>query len=465
MYKPYPRQQESIDNMVDFVQSKTTRKGIYVYPTGFGKSIVIANVASKFPDKYFINTAPRKELIEQNYKKFLSYGYEASLCSASLNSREVGQITFATVGTLKQYIDFFKDKDVVLLADECDEGSKKDSDLHKFIKGIKKCKVIGTTATPLRLSGGEIKMMNRDKDCFYSSIEDVVQIKEVVNGGYWSKLHYVIGKVDVSQLELNSTGNDYTKDSIKQFSLINDIIGRCVKSVEYMQEKGKKSILIFVSSIDEAKQLEKRIPNCKAVHSKMKIPERDKVIDDFKSGKLDVIAQVNILSVGFDHPPLDGIIFARPTNSVRIWYQGIGRGVRTFDGKEDCMVIDISGNYYKFGKIENITFENTVLMDGWAAFAGKHLLTNYPLDSYFTPTKASLLRDLQRSAAEKKRIANMKFTFGKYKGRTIAEVNREDRGRSYIAWIADEMKKGKWKMYGKKGNDLRQAVYMYMKIE
>ena len=286
-----------------------------------------------------------------------------------------------------------------------------------------------------------------------------------MDGGSWSKLHYVIGKVDVTQLKLNSTGNDYTKDSMKQFSLINDIVGRCAKSVEYMQERGKKSILIFVSYIDEANKLEKRIPNCKAVHSKMSIKDRNQVIDDFKSGKLDVVAQVNILSVGFDHPPLDGIIFARPTNSVRIWYQGLGRGVRKFDGKDNCMIIDISGNYYKFGKIENITFENTVLADGWAAFAGKHLLTNYPLDSTFTPTKQSLLRDLQRSAEEKKRIANMKFTFGKYEGRTISSVNREARGRSYIAWIADEMKKGNWKMYGKKGNDLRQAVYMYMKIE
>ena len=322
-------------------------------------------------------------------------------------------------------------------------------------------------------------MMNRDKDCFYSSIEDVVQISELVKEGKWSKLHYVIGKVDVSQLELNSTGNDYTKKSIKKFSESNGLIERCVKSVKYMKDRGKKSMLIFVSSIEEAKELEKRIPKCRAVYSGMDKKDRPKVIEQFKSGELEVIAQVNILSVGFDHPPLDGIIFARPTNSVRIWYQGLGRGVRKFEGKEDCMIIDISGNYAKFGKIENITYENTNLTNGWAAFAGQQLLTNYPLDSYFTPTKDSLLRDLQRSEAEKKRIANMEFTFGKFKGKTIAEVNRTvykkrnpktgklevEKGRNYIAWIADKMKKGEWKMYGQKGRELRQAVFMYMKID
>lgn len=464
MFTPYPRQQLAIDKMVSFVESKTAKKGIFVYPTAFGKSVVIANVANKFPNKYFINVAPRKELIEQNYKKFTSYGYEASLCSASLSSRDVGKITFATIGTLKSQLDFFKDKDVVILSDECDEGSKKGSDLHQFMASIKKCKLLGTTATPLRLSKGEIKMMNRDKDCFYSSIEDVVQIHELVEQGYWSKLKYTIGKVNNSQLKLNSTGNDYTKESIKNFSDSNDIIGRCIKSVKFLQDDNRESILIFVSSIEEAEELERRIPECRAMHSKLKTKDREEVIKGFLNKDIKVVAQVNILSVGFDFPELSAIIFARPTNSIRIWYQGLGRLVRRHESKLDGRVIDISGNFFKFGMIENITFENTVLMEGWACFSGNRLVTNYPLDSFVVPTKQSLLRDLQRSEEDKKKAKYFKFPFGKHEGKTIVEVDRMKKGKQYLAWMIDGMQAGTFKTRTPEAKELKKYLYIYKKV-
>ena len=221
-YTPRKRQQEAIDKMVSFVNSKTTKKGLFIYPTSFGKSIVIANVDSKFPDKYFINVTTSKELLKQNYEKFCSYGYQASICSASLNSKEVSKITFATAGTLISQIDFFKDKDVIILSDEAHIGSKKGSQLFKFLSAVKKSKLIGTTATPLRLKAGmgssQLKMMNRDRDCFYNSIEDVVQIEEVVNDNYWSKLIYQIEEVDESSLKLNESGTDFTDASLKVFS-------------------------------------------------------------------------------------------------------------------------------------------------------------------------------------------------------------------------------------------------------
>jgi len=59
------------------------------------------------------------------------------------------------------------------------------------------------------------------------------------------------------------------------------------------------------------------------------------------------------LTTGFDFPELDAIIMARPTNSLSLYYQIIGRGLRKAEGKENCLLIDLSGNVNKFGKIEN----------------------------------------------------------------------------------------------------------------
>lgn len=458
-FKPRKRQQEAIDKMVDFVNSKSTKKGLFVYPTSFGKSIIIANVANKFPDKYFINVTSNKELLSQNFEKFISYGYQASLCSASLGSREVGKITFATIGTLVSQIDYFKDKDVVILLDEAHTASKKGSQIDKFISQVKSCKLIGTTATPIRLKSGingtELKMMNRDRDCIFSSIEDLVQIQEVVQDSYWSKLVYDIKEVDESVLELNKSGTDYTDESLKEYSQINEISEKCIEEVKILLKEGRKSILIFVPFIDDAVKIESIFKDCKAVYSGMDKIERDNIIKGFRNLDIKVIAQINILSIGFDHPQLDAIVFARPTNSITIWYQGLGRGVRIHPEKKDCKIVDISGNFNKFGRVEDINFENNSDYGGWAAFSGNNLLTNYPLGMNKVPTKESL--------KEKQEINyTLKISFGKYKDKTVSEVIKDPDGKRYLAWIIEPSTK--FNFYGEYGKKLKNQIHSALRV-
>lgn len=463
--KPRERQSEAINKMVKFVNSKTTKKGLFVYPTSFGKSVVIANVASKFPDKYFINVTSSKELLKQNYQKFADYGYEAEICSASLGSKNVGKITFATIGTLIKQTEFFKEKEVVLLVDEAHVASKKKSQLGKFLEVVKNCKLIGTTATPLRLkqgmSGTELKMMNRDRDCIFSSIEDVVQISEVVEQNYWSKLIYDIKDVDEAKLQLNQSGTDYTDKSLKEFSEANSLPLRCIQEANQLISEGRKSILIFVPFIEDALEIERNLDVCRAVYSGMDSRDRDDIVNDFKSLKLKVVSQINILSYGFDHPELDAIIFARPTNSITIWYQGLGRGVRINNSKKDCKIIDLSGNFNKFGQIESINFENHKAFGGWAAFSGDKLLTNYPLGMENTPTRQSLLgRFEQKQTFENKK--EVEVYFGKFKGRTVTEVLREKDGRQYLAWIVEP--KTQFNFFGEKGQELKDEIYRQLRL-
>ena len=112
-YTLRPRQIEAVNKIEEFIKTKSNH-GLFVYPTSFGKSLVISAIAQKYQDKYFINVTNNKELLRQNYEKYTSYGLEASLCSASLKEVSVGKVTFATIGTLVKFVDFFKDKEVVL---------------------------------------------------------------------------------------------------------------------------------------------------------------------------------------------------------------------------------------------------------------------------------------------------------------------------------------------------------------
>ena len=457
-YTLRPRQEEAVNKIDTFITNSKKNHGLFVYPTSFGKSLVISNLASKYPNKYFINVTNSKELLKQNYEKYTSYGFEAEICSASLNSKNVGKVTFATITTLSKFVKFFEDKEVIIIDDEAQEGSKTGSQLHSFVKQLKNYKLVGVTATPFRLSQGmegtSLKMMNRDRSCIYKSIEDVVQISEVVEQNYWSKLLYEVKDVDEESLQLNTTGTEFTDDSIQKFKEENDINNRVVEEIEQLLSQGRKSILVSVPFISDAQEIALKLDSCEAVYSGMDTKDRDRIIDSFKSLKLKVIVQCRILSVGFDHPQLDAIIMAKPTNSLTFYYQYLGRGVRIHPDKKDCVVVDLSGNFKRFGKIETISIENSELTKGWAVFNGDMLLSNYPLNTTNRPTKKSLQVKLNwEIESTKDSSSDLTFYFGKYKDKKISEVMKEN--KSYLTWLLDQ-KDFNW--YGDRGTKLKECI-------
>ena len=98
-FEPRPYQKEAIDKAVDFFHNKSAKNAIQILPTGSGKSVVIANICSKLTGKTVI-FQPSKEILEQNYAKFLSYGYRAGIYSASAGMKHIDDITFATIGSV-----------------------------------------------------------------------------------------------------------------------------------------------------------------------------------------------------------------------------------------------------------------------------------------------------------------------------------------------------------------------------
>lgn len=467
-FKLRPRQEIAVKKIEEFINNSKANHGVFVYPTGFGKSLIISTLAQKFTDRYFINVTSSKELVLQNYEKYKSYGFEATICSASLKSKAVSRVTFATIATLVKFADFFRDKKVVIIYDECHTASTKSSQIDTFLKQLKDYRLVGVTATPFRLaqsmSGATLKMMNRDRDCIYKSINDVVQISEVVEQNYWSKLVYDIKDIDETDLELNTNGSDYSDKSLEKFKETNDINSRVVDEINKLLTEGRKSILVSVPFIVDAKEITNKIEGSRALFSGMNTKDRDSIINDFKSLKLKVIIQCKILTIGFDHPELDAIIIAKPSNSLTFYYQLVGRGVRIHRDKKDCKIVDLSGNCNKFGNVETISIENEKLTKGWAVFNGDTLLSNYPLNTNSRPTKQSLLAQVkwQEEFKENKAKLNevdVKFSFGKFKDRKVSEVMKEN--KSYLTWLLDQ-KDFKW--FGESGIKLKQSIEKHLGV-
>ena len=415
-----PNQIEPVRKGVEFFNKKKADPSIIVAPTAFGKSIVIAQIAKEVGEKLII-IQPSKELLEQNYNKFIGLGGEASIYSASMNEKEIGNITYATIGSIIRIAHKFKDLGISkVIIDECDRFPREPGGmLRKFLTAAKITHVLGLTATPLKLQTNmdehfqpfsKLVMLTSKskKGNFFKEIIHVAQIKEMCDLGFWSSLQYESYDFNTGELVYNSTGAEYSDDSIKRAYKNQDIGGKIVRKVAQLTDR--KSILIAVPTIDEAMDLSGRIPMSAPMYSGMPDKERQQVISDFKSGRLRVIVQVTILSVGFDHPELDCIITGRPTASLSWWYQFVGRVTRIHPDKKNGLVVDFVGSVPKFGKVEDLYFKYEAPL--WKLYGEQQrLLTGIPLREIGLHIEG---KESPHEIAASNTPIN--FTFGKYNG-------------------------------------------------
>lgn len=355
---------------------KPENKGIIIAPTGSGKSLIVAKLAEELKHLGGVLTIQfSKELLEQNFAKFTLYGGNASIFSASLNTKEVDTVTFSTIGSLKDKQKLFEHVKYVIV-DECHlvppaKVRKNKSIDHSmftaFIAGLdQSVKILGLTATAFRLKKfndpftgapfSQINLLNRMRPMFFNKIVDVTQISELYEKGFLCPIKYIPLHWDDGALKVNTTGAEYTEESIDRALIDQGVIRRIPNIVEDSIAKGRKHRLVFVSSVADAEYLAGRSPDSACVSAETKSKVREEILEQFKSGKIKTVYNVGVLTIGFDFPALDTIIIARPTMSLALYMQMIGRGIRLSEGKVDCAVVDMCGNYNRFGEIESIHY-------------------------------------------------------------------------------------------------------------
>lgn len=378
-------QKAASDKAVAFFKDKNKKSnGVMVLPTGAGKSIVIADIAHRLND-YVLIFCPSREILEQNFKKLCSYGIlDCSIYSASFNSKEISRITFATIGSVKSHPELFAHfKNIIV--DECHlvnpiEGMYKD-----FFDAVK-CKVLGLTATPYRLSssrdfGSMLKFITRTKPHVFSEVIYHVQVSTLLDMGYLSKVNYYpmnpTGWNELN-LKINTTGADYTDKSVqKEYERIDfySYIVRIVQRLMNPKAGGKrKGILVFTRFLKEAERLTMSIPGCVIVSGDTPKKERERILEMFKVGEIPVVANVGVLTTGFDYPELDTVVMARPTMSLAMYYQIVGRCIRPYKGKT-AWFVDLCGNINRFGEVSDLHLKDTG-NGKWAVFSKGRQLTN-----------------------------------------------------------------------------------------
>lgn len=363
MLKLREYQQQASDRAVEFFLSDTKMNGIIVLPTGSGKSLVIADIANRL-EGHTLVFQPSKEILQQNFAKMCSYGVlDISIYSASFNQKNISRITFATIGSVIRHTDQFHHFNNIII-DECHLVNAKGGMYEEFIHTTK-CKVLGLTATPYRLStsswGSMLKFITRTKPRIFSKVIYQVQIQTLLNMGYLADLDYFYTPAplyDERNLKDNSTGADFTDKSVEEEYIRIDFYSWLVQIVKrLMQPKsGRKrnGILVFTRFLKEAQRLASEIEGCAMVSGDTPKSERERILEVFKSGEIKVVVNVGVLTTGFDYPELDTIVMARPTKSLSLWYQIVGRAIRPSPLKEKGWVVDLCGNLNRFGKVQDL---------------------------------------------------------------------------------------------------------------
>ncbi|MDY0249607.1 MAG: DEAD/DEAH box helicase [Pseudomonas sp.] len=353
-----PYQQEAVDATLKHFR-KSDDSAVIVLPTGAGKSLVIAELARLARRKILVVTHV-KELVEQNHAKYQSYGVLGGIFSAGLSRKESQyQVTFASVQSVAANLEQFKDEYSLIIIDEChrisaDESSQYQRIIEQLRQQNKGLKVLGLTATPYRLGMGWIYryhyrgfVRSEEDKPFVHCIYELPLIY-MISRGYLTKPELVdaaVAQYDFSTLAQNRFGEYAEKD-------VNALLGKHQRVTRAIIEQvmglaiQRQAVMIFAATVDHAKEITGYLPQEQTalITGVTEQRERDQLIQRFKQRQLKYLVNVSVLTTGFDAPHVDFIAILRPTQSVSLYQQIVGRGLRLDEGKQNCLVIDYAGN-------------------------------------------------------------------------------------------------------------------------
>ncbi|MBE4242389.1 DEAD/DEAH box helicase [Vibrio parahaemolyticus] len=360
MYTLRPYQADSVKAVIHYFRKHST-PAVIVLPTGAGKSLVIAELARLAKGRVLV-LAHVKELVEQNHAKYEGYGLKGAIFSAGLGRKETDQqVVFASVQSVVRNLDSFKNQFSLLVIDECHRvPDDKNSSYQKVITHLRELnpgiKVLGLTATPYRLGMGWIYQyhtrgqVRTEESRFFRDCIFELPIRYLLDENFLTPARMMDAPVlsyDFSQLKPANTGRykeaemDMVIDKAKRATpqIVEQII-------QYARER--KGVMIFAATVRHAQEIHGLLPEGETaiVIGDTPTPERDAIIQAFKNREIKYLVNVSVLTTGFDAPHVDLIAILRPTESVSLYQQIVGRGLRLSEGKSECLILDYAGNSY-----------------------------------------------------------------------------------------------------------------------
>ena len=390
-----PCQQEAVDKLFKYWE-KRTRPCLVSAPTAFGKSITISEIVRRAGEPTLI-LQPSKEILEQNYEKLQLVGVpesQISICSASVNSWKIGQFTLATIGTIYKHAEYCQHFKIVIV-DEADvvDCSRTDSMFMKFFAELPPTtRIVGLTGSMWRnqtfsamyedpkvycrpltrifCKGGDKEWYGK---WFWSGgIVYNTDIPTMQKLGYLSPTEYCMAETDWSFVRNVPGRVDFDTNGMERWCDIEANTSRFTQAVTWCMRNRYKTI-IFSPNIDMNFRLKNVIHSLGGTVETMDSDHdskksREEKMDRFRNGEFQFLVNVGMVGRGVDVPSVDAIVLARPTKSLSLYCQFIGRALRKDPNNPDkvAQILDLGGNVERFGKVEDVKLEKQkVKKNGW----------------------------------------------------------------------------------------------------
>lgn len=238
-----------------------------------------------------------------------------------------------------------------IIVDECHHVTAANSygaiidrvDSHCFDTIGEQARVVGITATPFRSDRADMQKVL--PHCAFER-----HIGDMIRDGWLCELAYhrvVIDKLDLTNVAISrKLGEaDYADrdiaPAVERIDIVQDTVSHTAPYID------RRPTVVFAASVHHAQLLAHYYADAgfsaAAVWGGMGDAERSRVIEAWKDGEIDVVTNCAVLTEGFDYPGIAAVVIARPTMSVGLYLQMVGRGTRVAEGKDDCVIVDITG--------------------------------------------------------------------------------------------------------------------------
>lgn len=299
---------------------------------GGGKSVIQGTIAAMatIRKNNVLFLVHRKELCQQITGTFTACDVDFSKCSVMMV-----QTACRRLGKLN--------KPALIIVDECHHALS--NSYLKVLKYFPKALVLGFTATPQRLGTGGLGEV-------FDKLIESVSTKWLIEHHYLAPYHYY-GVQLADATKLHTKHGDYDKAEVEELMNRSAIFGSAVEN--WLKLAKDKKTIVYCSSIETSKKTVKAFQDAgvMAVHldGTTAKAERDRVVSEFRSGKIKVLSNVDLFGEGFDVPDCEAVVLLRPTKSLTLHVQQSMRSMRYNPSNPDkvAIILDHVGNYRLHG--------------------------------------------------------------------------------------------------------------------
>jgi DNA repair protein RadD len=367
-------QRDAIDSLHHWFANRPAEDhALIVLPTAAGKTIIfshfIKEILAKDPTARFLVMAHRKELVEQAETKLKTVWPDApvGVLAAGMKRFEIdSQILIASRDTLAspKRLDAVGSFDYMIIDEAHNVPPSSHTRYKKIITTLSDrnpMKVMGCTATPYRMGQGYI--YGNRKDHFFKGLAYSVSIPELIRNGFLCRLSaYAVNEdaiIDAGAVALKFKNGDFKESELEKIAMVDDTILQVINDwIDNAYTKGRTATVFFCVSVLHAEKMTQCLKTygieAECVTGETPKDKREDVLKRFNAGSIHAICNVGVLTEGWDAPRADCVALLRPTQSVGLFVQMCGRGMRLHEEKDNCLLLDYGENVARHGCLDEI---------------------------------------------------------------------------------------------------------------